>query len=132
MNSSRIIPNSVNRILEGQNPVIWKGSELSIREFIHVDDVVDAYLSLVSNIDKTSGEAYNIGSGDKITIEALLELIIAKIDKNIKIDYLEKEFPEISQQFVDSSKISKTTGWSASISLDEGIERVISFMRERN
>ena len=69
MNFSRVIPNNIKKILNGESPMIWKGSEESTREFLYIDDAVDAYLSLVNNIDKTNGEAYNIGSGEIFTIE---------------------------------------------------------------
>ena len=124
-NASRIIPNTINRIKQGDNPIIWKGSEEAIREFIYVEDVVDAYLSLVKNIDKTKGEAFNIGSGCKISMKDLVEKIIKQINDKINIDYVGKDFPEINHQYVDTSKIKEFINWESKINLDEGLKLTI-------
>ena len=124
-NFSRIIPNTVRRILDGESPVIWSGSEKSTREFLHVEDAARAYLELIRNIEKTKGNAYNIGSGQKTTMLDLVEKIIENIDPAIKIKYEKKEFPEISHQYLDSSKIKKDTGWQATIDIDSGLQKTI-------
>jgi len=130
MNMSRIIPNTIRLALEGKSPMIWKGSEESIREFLHVEDAVSGYLSLLENIDKTQGEAFNIGSGEKITIGELVELILSKIDNTLKIEYKDKKFPEINHQYLDSTKITQTTGWESKIKLSEGLDKSIAVYKE--
>ena len=130
MNFSRVIPNNINKILNGESPMIWKGSEKSTREFLYIDDAVDAYLSLVNNIDKTKGEAYNIGSGEIFTIEELLNALLDTMDSNLEIEYVEKDFPEISHQYLDSSKIKEHTGWKPETSLFVGLTKSIKSYEE--
>jgi len=125
MNMSRIIPNTIRLALEGKAPTIWKGSEKSVREFLYIEDAVDGYLSLVENIEKTKGEAFNIGSGEIVTIEDIVNMILSKIDKNISINYEEKDFPEISTQYLNSNKIKQYTGWIPKTKIDKGIEYCI-------
>jgi CDP-glucose 4,6-dehydratase len=120
-NFSRIIPNTVRRILNGKSPVIWRGSEESIREYLHVDDATRAYLSLIKNIDVTKGNAYNIGSGEKTSVKNLVEKLIKIADVPVDIDYPEKGFPEIKHQYLDSSKIKKDTDWRPIVKLDDGL-----------
>ncbi len=129
MNMSRIIPNTIRLALEGKSPVIWKGSEKSIREFLYVEDAVDGYISLIKNIDKTKGEAFNIGSKEIVTIEGIVNKILSKVDKNITIDYQEKDFPEISSQYLSSDKIENYTGWRALTSLSDGLDESIKMYR---
>tara|TARA_Y100000593_G_C4286892_1_gene325981 strand:- start:355 stop:1302 length:948 start_codon:yes stop_codon:yes gene_type:complete len=130
MNFTRVIPNNIRKIMYGERPVIWKGSENSTREFLYVEDAVDAYVSLVKNIDKTKGNAYNIGSGEKITIGELLESLLEKMDSQMTIDYVEKDMPEITHQYLDSSKIHNDTGWEAQTPLTFGLEKTIKMYRE--
>ena len=130
MNFTRVIPNNIRKILNGENPMIWKGSEESIREFLYVGDAVSAYLSLVENIDITKGEAYNIGSGEKITIKELLQQLLILMGSDLKIKYVHKDFPEISHQYLDSDKIYSDTGWGAKINLREGLEEAIENYKE--
>jgi CDP-glucose 4,6-dehydratase len=84
MNFSRVIPNNINKILNDERPVIWKGSEVSTREFLYIEDAVDAYLSLVENINETKGEAFNIGSSEVISIGELLNLMLDEMDSNLE------------------------------------------------
>ena len=125
MNFSRIIPNTIRSVFNNKSPLIWTGAEHFIREFLYVDDAVSAYLSIAENIDITKGNAYNIGSGEKITIGKLVEKILDKMPTDVKIEYRNRTFPEISNQYLDSSKIKRDTGWEAEIKLDEGLLKTI-------
>ena len=129
MNFSRVIPNNIKKILNNEQPVIWKGSEKSIREFLYIEDAVDAYIHLTDNIEITKGNAYNIGSGDKITIKALLQLILDTMNSNIRIEYKDKSFPEISHQYLDSNKIARDIGWKSNVDLEAGIVETINFYK---
>ena len=97
--------------------------------FLYIEDAVDGYLSLVKNIDQTAGEAFNIGSGEIVTIEEIVNTILSKIDKNIKIDYQEKDFPEISSQYLSSNKIKNITGWLPLTSLSDGLDNSIAMYK---
>ena len=130
MNFSRVIPNNIKKILNGERPMIWKGSEDSTREFLYIDDAVDAYLSLVENIDKTKGEAYNIGGGQVLSIKDLLTQLLFTMDSNLEIEYIEKDFPEISHQYLDSTKIKEHTGWEPETSLSTGLTKSIESYKE--
>ncbi len=125
MNFTRVIPNNIKKILNGEQPMIWKGSEESTREFLYVEDAVDAYVSLVKNIEKTKGEAYNIGSGKILSIEQLLNTLLETMESDLKIKYVEKDFPEISHQYLDSSKIKNHIGWTAKTNLTDGLQKSI-------
>ena len=129
-NLSRIIPNTIKRIYQNKQPVIWSGSEKSTREFLHVEDAADAYLALIDNIEITQGNAYNVGSGEKITVLDLVKKIVRHTNESIGIKYEEKSFPEISHQYLDSSKILKDVGWKAKINLDEGLIKTIKKYKE--
>jgi CDP-glucose 4,6-dehydratase len=124
-NFTRVIPNNIRKILNGESPVIWKGCENDVREFLYVEDAVEAYISLVSNIDVVKGNAYNIGSGEKVTIEELIKLLLSKIDNSIEIEYKDKDFPEISLQYLDSTKIKNDVGWEAKVMLNDGLDYTI-------
>ena len=92
---------------------------------MYIDDAVNAYLSLVSNINITKGNAYNIGSGKKITIGELVDMILYKINNGIKVIYKDKNFPEISHQYLDSTNIKNDIGWKSKVSLENGITMTI-------
>ena len=129
-NFSRLFPNTIKNLIRGESPVIWKGVENGTREFLYVGDAVDAYLSLIENIDKTKGEAYNIGGGNILSIKDTVQMIIDKVNKNIDIVYKEKDFPEIFHQYLDSRKIKNDIGWKPKTSIKDGLEKTINFYKK--
>ena len=128
-NFSRLFPNTIRKLVKGESPVIWKGIENGTREFLYVKDAVDAYLSLVENIDKTKGEAYNVGGENILSIKDAVQTIIDEVGKNIDIVYEEKDFPEIVHQYLDSKKIKKDTNWNTRTSFNEGVSRTVDFYK---
>ncbi len=128
-NFSRLIPNTITRLIKGDAPIIWRGVKDCTREFIYIDDAVDAYLSLMENIDETKGEAFNVGGGVIKSIEEVVLMLIDKIDSNIEIKFMEKDFPEITHQYLNSDKIKEKTNWSPKTSFEDGLDMTIDFYK---
>ncbi len=129
-NLSRVIPNNIRKILIGKSPMVWKGSEAVIREFLYVEDAADAYFSLIENINTVKGNVYNIGSGERLTIGELVQKLIDKINPSLEISYLEKDFPEITHQYSDCTKIKNDINWNPKTMVDDGLDKTIKFYRE--
>ena len=131
VNFSRIIPNTIKLLLKGESPIIWRGSEDAIREFLYVEDAVDGYLELIKNIQTTKGQSFNIGSEQKITIKDLVNMLIFKINKNLNIKYKIKDFLEVSHSYSDSSKIKNHTKWEPKTKLSDGLNNTIQFYKNQ-
>ena len=124
--NSRIVPNTIKSMLKSKSPIIFEGED-TYREYIHVDDVCDAYIKLAENIEKVKGKALNVGTGEVISQENLVLKIIEIgneiLGKGIKPRYVKREVPlkEIKRQSLNSDKIRKLVGWKPKLSLDEGL-----------
>jgi len=129
VNFTRLIPNTISRILHGKSPMIWNGVADWKREFVYVDDAVDACLLLSDEIKLTKGLAWNVGGESIFTIKEVVQQIINKIDKDVNIIYKDKNFPEIEDQYLDSWKI-KQMGWKAKTSFDKGLDESINFYKK--
>ncbi|MBD3272732.1 NAD-dependent epimerase/dehydratase family protein [Candidatus Dependentiae bacterium] len=109
--------------IEKDKVTLW-GTGKPFREFLHVDDLVDAIIFLMQNFDyKDIGEIINIGSGKDLTIKNLACLIkeIICFDGDIKFD---KTKPDgTPQKLLNVSRIN-TLGWRFKINLKDGIKRV--------
>ena len=123
-NLTRIIPNAIRSINRGQQPIIFTGVKDYVREFVYIDDVVDAMLLI--NRQAGHGEAYCIGGTDTISIEGLVHKICKLMNYQDGISIVDKpsNFQEIREQSIDSTKL-KQLGWTQRISLDEGLARCI-------
>lgn len=120
-NFSRIIPNSIRKLLKNESPIIWKGVHKYIREFVYIDDLVQANMVLAENAEKYRGEAFNIATGDIYSVEELVNKIADYMGKDIRVSVVEKEleFKEIPEQYLSPDKIF-STGWSPKFSLVRG------------
>jgi GDP-mannose 4,6-dehydratase len=117
---------------------IYVGAPESIRDYMYVDDHVNAYLSAMKN-PKADGQVFNAGTGIGITNKELTERIAKKVGydtKKIKYGAYPPGYPYrpvISDQpylVLDSTKIKKVLGWTPKTSLDQGLDKVIAYFRE--
>lgn len=124
MNLSRIIPNTITRILNGQKPQIYSGVLNYKREFIHVLDVCNAYGTVA---DKgVPGEVYNIGDAECFTVEEVVKRICRLMDYEGDIEIIGKDFLEIPFQYLSAEKL-KSLGWNKQIQLSEGLSQTIAW-----
>lgn len=127
LNKSRIIPGSILRILEGERPVIYKGVGNYKREFMYIEDVVDAYLTVQDR--GLPGHAYNIGGSGFQNIFDTVDMVIQEMGTDITPEVLEKDFIEIKEQYLDASKLEEL-GWKCKYDIREGIRACIPWYRE--
>lgn len=128
MNLSRIIPNTIIKILKGEKPVIYSGVWDYKREFIYVDDVCDAYVKVAKF--GLAGAAYNAGTSFVYKVGDIVEKICQKMDWTAGIDVVKKSFPEIKTQYLSSKKINDLC-WFPKISIDEGLQLTIDWYKNR-
>ncbi len=126
LNLSRIIPNTITRILKGQKPVLYSGVANFKREFIHVHDVCFAYGTIAE--DGKPGEAYNIGDDDFHTMKDVIIRICEIMEAPPEIEIIERPFKEIPFQYLSADKL-KALGWIKTIELRKGLEMTIDEYR---
>lgn len=110
--------------------VIFWGTGKPYREFLYVDDLVDACVFLMQNYNaKDIGEFVNIGTGNDLRIKELAELIkdIVGFEGEIKWDSSKPD--GTPRKLLDVSRLNKL-GWQAKTSLEEGIRKTYEWYRE--
>ena len=137
------VPTFIKKILSGGKIELWGGGEV-LRDFNHVDDVVDALILLAAS-DKTGGQIYNLGccigkegmntpvGGNLTTIMNLAHLIrdISGLGDVTAIPYpKERASIEPGHCCSDISKIARL-GWIPKYSLRKGLEETIRFYKEK-
>jgi UDP-glucose 4-epimerase len=117
-------------IEDGVIQIYGDGSQL--RDFVHVDDAADAFLRAGAN-DACNGEVFNVGGAEPVAHAALAALIL-QIAGSGRIEYVpwpaEKKAIDIGDFYADSTKFQRTTGWTPSIALDEGLRGTIAYYRQ--
>jgi len=118
-------------IENGKDNVISVGNLDSIRTFLDVRDMVEAYWK--STEECIFGEAYNIGSETPVTINVLLTKLISlsKVHASIKKDSKLLRPTDTSNNIPDTSKFRKQTNWKPKISLEKTLTDLLDYWRIR-
>ena len=127
---NRFIPIIISACIKNEKFPCSKGNQL--RDFVHVDDVVEAILKSLTN-KNAKGQIINIGSGKPRKIKNIIEYI----KKSLKGGYplfgkikLRKE--EILKVYPDIIKAKKIINWKPKISFNKGLKSTIKFYSGQN
>jgi GDP-L-fucose synthase len=104
---------------------VW-GTGKPKRELMYVDDLADACIFFLKN--KTKHTLINVGSGTEKTITDYTKFLLKKLNYSAKIIY-DKSKPDGTPRKLIDSSIANNYGWKAKISLDDGINRVLSKLK---
>ncbi|MGE4427695.1 MAG: NAD-dependent epimerase/dehydratase family protein [Solirubrobacteraceae bacterium] len=158
LNRSRLLPEAITSVLRGRAPVIRSDGSPE-RDFLYVEDAVDAYLAIVDALDadgvgaaeeatatgggagrltgdgdgpRARGEAFNAGGGRPHSVRSVIDAVVRVSGVGLEPDVRGTGTPdgEIDRQYVDSTKLRERTGWAPRVDLDTGIARTITWYRE--
>ena len=114
------------------NPVVIYGNGKQVRDILHVEDLVDAFLLALKNMEKISGQVFNIGGGpdNTISIKEILELIKNMVNPHMQISYEEWRRGDQYYYVSDTSKFQKATGWAPTYSVSAGVLNLLEWLQE--
>ncbi|MEM2159943.1 MAG: GDP-mannose 4,6-dehydratase [Candidatus Nitrosotenuis sp.] len=117
-------------IENGKNNVVLVGNLDSVRTFLDVRDMVEAYWRSTEKC--IFGEAYNIGSEMPIIMKDLLAKLVAlsKVNASIKQDATLLRPNDTSYHIPDTSKFRKQTGWNPRITLEQTLTDLLDYWRQ--
>lgn len=120
-----------SRYLNDKPPLIFEDG-LQQRDFVHVKDVARACRLVLESPD-AANEVFNIGSGQAYTIKDIAEKIGQTLNKeHIKAEVTGKyRAGDIRHCYADISKAESQLGYSPEISLEEGMEELVSWLAGR-
>lgn len=124
-----LIPALVRRVGElrgSSKPTgLAMGNMSTVRDFLHVADVVAAYIALVER--GPAGEAFNVASGTGVSVDAVARRVLAlmDVDAKLEVDPALVRPVEVPMLVGDARKVRAATGWAPRLSLDTIIEDVI-------
>jgi CDP-glucose 4,6-dehydratase len=124
-NKQRLIPGIIDAYLKKKDFVIRNGGQ-DIREYIHVEDVVDAYLKLLEYAENSGKSgAFNISSGDAYNTLDLFKLVQDEIGKPVGHQVINFKTLEIEKQFMDASLLKSETSWAPKHHLKDSLGSVV-------
>lgn len=126
-----VIPTVITQALT--KPVIKLGNVNTTRDFTYVQDTVNGFL-LGAQVPGVEGKTINLGTGTEIRIGDLVQKIVKKVNRPVKIEVeAERLRPEASEVFrliSDNSQAREVLGWAPEVDLDGGLEKTIEWISQ--
>lgn len=123
------VPAIALRVAARMNPIRVWGSGRQGRDFVHIDDCVEACIRACRQI--SDGSAVNIGSGVLTSFEELAHLMIKLEGYQASVQGTDDKPVGVAQRYSDISRVKKQLDWLPSISLEEGMRRVLKGAKKR-
>jgi nucleoside-diphosphate-sugar epimerase len=125
----KLIPYVILSLLRGESPKLTSGHRQI--DWIYVDDVVHGLIAMACT-SNSHGDIVDLGSGELVKIQNVVEKLVEKIDPDITPQF--GSLPERPLEQIRIARVSETSAkihWKPKISLDEGLDRTISWYREK-
>jgi UDP-glucose 4-epimerase len=122
--SQGFIGTAVTRIRSGQ-PIRIFGNPDNVRDYIHIDDILDALV--LAGTQRKKFEIYNVGTGIGISVMEIVEIIEKILGHPVNRMTVEVESAQLLNNWcvLDVKKIYSELGWQSKISIQEGIQRLL-------
>lgn len=109
--------------------IMIKGSRDRFRDFVYIDDVVDAFVKAEKHA-KDKFMVYNVASGVRTTVEYLINKLVENLSFDIEITYSQSTPGDQFGIYGDYTRVSKELGWKPSISINEGIIKMVAWAKK--
>jgi NAD dependent epimerase/dehydratase len=125
-----VIPTIIDQALNGNE--IRLGNLTATRDFNYVGDTVEGFLA-VAAADAALGQVVNIGTGSEISVEGVVREVLRVIGKDLPVVQEQKrlrpENSEVDRLCAGNKLARELTGWTPRVSITEGLERTIAWVR---
>jgi len=121
-----VIPTFVKALYEGA-PVNVYGDGSAIRDYLYIDDLVQAFLELTPI---TTSGIYNVGSGIPLSLLDLISALENVTGKEFDLKFHASRGTDVSSVYLDVNKIKFEIGWQAKIRLMQGLKKYINWFEE--
>ncbi len=126
--SHLLIPALVRRALAlrgAPRPRLPIGNTTPVRDFLHVEDVIQAYLLLAER--GAPGEAYNVSSGIGRSVGELASLVLARVGIDAELEPVAEYIRPVDLPVLvgDSAKLRAATGWRPRSGIEHAIDQLI-------
>ncbi|HZK90071.1 MAG TPA: NAD-dependent epimerase/dehydratase family protein [Stellaceae bacterium] len=118
----------ISRALNGEQMEIW-GDGSVVRDFIFVDDVVDALEAAVG--DQGSERIFNIGSGQGRSLRELIAAIERLLETKLNIQWKPRRSIDVPASVVAIDRARESLAWVPKTSFEVGLEKTVEWGRRR-
>jgi dTDP-L-rhamnose 4-epimerase len=119
-----------SRLLNKKPPLIYEDG-LQSRDFVHVNDIVQALILAMAH-DEANYEAINVGSGQRVTILEIAEMLARVLNMSIKPQVIKQyRIGDIRHCFADIRKAQRLLNYEPKIKLEDGMLGLIEWLKKQ-
>ena len=126
---SHVFGATITKVMNATDKIVVWGTGEEERDLLHVDDLV-RFVDLALANQNSPYELFNCGLGRAISIKKLVETIVRKSGKNIKIENDLSQPTIKTSLFLDCRKAKKHLGWEPTVDLEDGVARTLLWYQE--
>ena len=128
---TRLMPTLIVRGLHGKLPPLVNPDVA--RDYVYVDDVVDAYLLAASRPAQEPGAIYNVGTGIQTSLRQVVEIARQTLDIPAEPHWgsMPARTWDTHTWVADNRKITQELGWQPSIAIEQGFRRMTQWFHDR-
>lgn len=126
----RVVSNFIVQAINGKSPTIY-GDGSQTRSFCYVDNLIEAFLRLMSSRDDFYGPV-NTGNPGEFTVKELAEKVIDMTGADVEVTYHPLPQDDPTVRCPDITLAQKELGWTPDIALQEGLVKTIEYFKSIN
>ncbi len=124
----RFIPQVIKGCLENKKFPVSEGTQ--IRDFCHVDDVVEGIIASLQSSRQAFGNIINIASGKPVEVKSVINKILKLVGSgNPQFGLIPFRKDENMSLYADINKAKKLLDWQPKVNMSEGLNRTIKFYK---
>jgi CDP-paratose 2-epimerase len=111
-------------------PITIYGDGYQVRDILHVRDAVAAYRTVLKNIDRLAGQAFNLGGGtaNAVSLRMVLAEIGTLIERTLQISHAQQRVGDQGFFVADSGRLAAQTGWHPTIAWRDGLRDLAAWL----
>lgn len=125
---SHVIAALIRRVASGEDPVRVWGDGTQTRAFLYVEDFVRGLLEVTERYAEC--DPVNLGADEEVTIRRLSEMILKASGSKARLEFDASKPAGQPRRACDTRKARELVGYSAKVSLEEGLRRTVDWYRE--
>lgn len=126
-NKQRLVP-AIVLAANNKGQFVMRNGGNDVREYIHVSDVVQAYLQIIKHVETENAHpAFNISSGERYSTKQILELLGKVLETEIPAIIDNTVTNEIRRQFMNSDLLHDVTGWTPKTTMPESMPEIVKW-----
>lgn len=123
-----VIARFIAKALRNERPTIY-GDGDQTRDFTYVANAVHANMLACAAPDEACGEVFNVGCGDRISLNQLWQRVKKATGADVEPDYTSQRPGDVRDSLASLDRIRRVLGYEPVVTLEQGLQKTVDYFR---